>query len=496
MEDEKINSHLNTLRVLFIAAEAEPFIKVGGLGDVAGSLPLALRSVPSEIINDFHIDARLVIPFHPFISLEKFQAEKISSFSVQSRNGPVLAEVFQINLKGMPVYLISGEPVLAGKSVYSQDTLQDGDKYIFFSRAVLELCNQLDWKPDILHVNDWHTAVIPEILRSNRHLYPSIAAAKAVLTIHNLPFMGAGIEDSLERFQIPPSNDPSLPLWARHFPLTMGLAAADQIVAVSPHYAAELFTEEFGCGLQSFFDSHASITKGILNGIDIQTWNPENDRLIQNNFSSKNLESRAANREILIREFQLDMNPEIPLLTYIGRMDVQKGVDLLLDTLPQMMDQNWQAIIIGTGAEDLERKCRQLESSLPDRVRAVIRFDSALSHRLYAGADMIVIPSRYEPCGLVQMIAMRYGCVPVAHAVGGLVDTITDHPKNAGTTGFLFPEPSAKSLKKGLIRSIRSYSKKELWTKIQMNGMEKDFSWDASATAYVKIYLGLIGEKV
>lgn len=494
MVDEKIKPHLNTLRVLFIAAEAEPFVKVGGLGDVAGSLPLALRAVPSESIDNFHIDARLVIPFHPLISLEKFQPEKVSSFSVQSRNGPVLAEVFQVNLQGMPVYLISGEPVQAAKSVYSQNTLQDGDKYVFFSKAVLEFCNQLDWKPDILHVNDWHTAIIPAILKSNRSRYPSLATVKTVLTIHNLPFMGAGIEDSLEKFQVPPSKDTSLPAWARHFPLPMGLAAADEVVAVSPHYASELFTEEFGCGLQSFFDSHASITKGILNGIDIQTWNPEKDPLSQNSFSPENLETRSVNRELLIKEFKLDANPEIPLLTYIGRMDIQKGISLLLDALSQMKYQNWQAIIIGTGSEELERKCRQLESSLPDRVRAVIRYDSALSHRLYAGADMIMIPSRYEPCGLVQMIAMRYGCVPVAHAVGGLVDTITDHP-NKESTGFLFPDPSVESLQMALIRAIKSFTNKNQWKKIQLNGMKRDFSWNASAIAYANIYLNLRGEK-
>jgi starch synthase len=479
----------NSLRVLFVAAEAEPFVKIGGLGDVAGSLPLAVRLIPPSELEGRQIDARLIIPYHPVISRENFKTEKVISFFVPTLSGRIKADVYQTMLQGMPVYLVDGRPVREAKSVYSQTTMQDGEKFIFFCKAVLEFSSLFSWAPQILHVNDWHTAVIPYLLKSSPEKYPALSSTRTMLTIHNLPFMGAGIEKSLKKFGIKPLENPALPHWSRFFPLPMGLSAVDRITAVSPHYTSELFTEGFGCGLQDFLETIRPKISGVLNGIDTHTWNPAADPLIAHPFSKDNLAARAGNRETLIREFQFDPDPAIPLLTFIGRMDIQKGIDLLLEALPGMSDQPWQAVIIGTGSEELENKCRNLEARYPDRLRTVIRFDSALSHRLYAGADMIIIPSRYEPCGLVQMIAMRYGCVPVASAVGGLVDTIIDRPDKEGTTGFLFTPPLAISLKTALSRAMTSYSHKSHWKRIQSNGMNKDFSWTASAREYTQIYL-------
>ncbi|MHC1784550.1 MAG: glycogen synthase [Anaerolineaceae bacterium] len=486
MNSDNLKKHL---RVLFVAAEAEPFVKIGGLGDVAGSLPLAVRSIPPSILRGRQIDARLIIPFHPVISRENFKTEKVISFFVPTLTGRIKADVYQIILQGMPVYLVDGRPVREAKSVYSQNTLQDGDKFVFFCKAVLEFSAQFAWTPQILHTNDWHTAVIPYLLKSFPEKYPTLSSMRTMLTIHNLPFMGAGIEKSLKKYGIKPSENPDLPQWSRFFPLPMGLSAVDRITAVSPHYTSELFTEGFGCGLQTFMETIRFKISGVLNGIDTHTWNPATDHLIAHPFTKESLAARAGNRQTLIREFQLDPDPTIPLMTFIGRMDIQKGIDLLLEALPGMNDQPWQAIIIGTGSEELEKKCRDLETRYPDRIRAVIRFDSALSHRLYAGADMIIIPSRYEPCGLVQMIAMRYGCVPVASAVGGLVDTIIDHPNKEESTGFLFTPPVASSLKTALSRAITSYSQNTIWKRIQSNGMSKDFSWTTSAREYAQQYL-------
>jgi starch synthase len=486
---QKTKVRKDPLKVLFIAAEAEPFVKVGGLGDVAGSLPPALRSILPESLKGCSIDARLILPFHPVIKKENFKTEKVAAFFVASDGGKVKAEVYQTEVNGLPVYLVDGKPVQDAQSVYSQDTLLDGEKFIFFSRAVLEFCRRLPWIPDILHANDWHTAVIPYLLKSAPGKYRVFASTRTVLTIHNLPFMGAGIESVLAKFQIPASSEPALPEWARSFPLPMGLASADRIVAVSPHYTSELFTEGFGCGLQDFLTGIKPRVSGILNGIDTHTWNPEADPLIAFPFTGKTIADRAGNREKLIAEFDLNPDPAIPLLTFIGRMDIQKGVDLMFEALPGLSDQPWQTIIIGSGSEELETKCRDLEARFPDRVRAVIRYDAALSHRLYAGADAIVIPSRYEPCGLVQMIAMRYGCVPIASAVGGLVDTIIDHPNKESSTGFLFKPPIVSSLKTALSRAITAYSNHAEWRRIQLNGMKKDFSWNNSAKDYAQLYL-------
>ncbi len=479
----------NPIRVLFFAAEAEPFIKVGGLGDVAGSLPLALRSIPQSESDGKQIDVRLIIPYHPIISRETFKTSLIERFPVQARSGRINAAIYQTILEGIPVYLIDGAPVRAVKTVYGQKPLLDGEKFLFFCKAALEFCGRSAWKPVILHLNDWHTAVIPYLLKTQPQGYPDLFNTRTILTIHNLPFMGAGIEESLHKYGIPPSENIDLPTWSRSFLLPMGLSTANRVTTVSPNYSSELFTEGFGCGLQGFLETIRSKISGILNGIDTQVWDPSTDRLISVPFSADALSARSRNREALIQEFKLDPDPAIPLLTFIGRMDIQKGVDLLLESLPAMIDQPWQAIIIGAGSEELENKCRDLEAKHPDRVRAVIRYDADLSHRLYAGSDMIVIPSRYEPCGLVQMIAMRYGCIPVASAVGGLVDTITDHPEKEESTGFLFSPPQSLSLKTALIRAITTYSQTRTWKKMQLNGMRKDFSWKASALEYARLYL-------
>lgn len=477
------------IRVLFMAAEAEPFIKVGGLGDVAGSLPQAVRSIAPSELNGRQMDIRLILPFHPVISRDRFRMDLISTFKTTTRSGRITASVYQTEIQGMQVYLVDGNPIRKVKTVYGANTRLDGDKFLFFCQAALEFCGQINWKPRIFHVHDWHTAVIPYLLKTRPEEYPGLSMARTILTIHNLPFMGAGIEESMEKFGIPPSENTHLPPWARSFPLPMGLAAADRVTTVSPNYSSELFTEGFGCGLQGFLEIIRSKISGILNGIDTRAWDPATDSLISHPFSVSNLAARKGNRDALIREFHLDPDPAIPLLTFIGRMDIQKGVDLLLESLPAMIDQPWQAVIIGAGAEELENKCRDLEARHPDRVRAVIRYDAELSHRLYAGSDMIVIPSRYEPCGLVQMIAMRYGCVPVASAVGGLADTILDYPEKEKSTGFLFSPPTAPSLKTALSRAITTYSHKKAWEKIQWNGMQKDFSWRASALEYAGIYL-------
>lgn len=479
----------NPIRVLFIAAEAEPFIKVGGLGDVAGSLPLALRSITQSELNGKQIDVRLVIPYHPVISRETFKTDLIERFSVQARSGRIKTAIHQTVLEGMPVYLVDGAPVRAVKTVYGQNPLLDGEKFLFFCKAALEFCGRSAWKPGILHINDWHTAVIPYLLKTQPQDYPDLIDTRTILTIHNLPFMGAGIEEPLHKYGIPPSENADLPPWSRSFPLPMGLSTANRVTTVSPNYSSELFTEGFGCGLQGFLETIHSRVSGILNGIDTHTWDPSTDGLISHPFSADVLTARSGNRVALIQEFNLDPDPAIPLLTFIGRMDIQKGVDLLLESLPAMIDQPWQAIIIGAGSEELESKCRDLEARHPDRVRAVIRYDADLSHRLYAGSDMIVIPSRYEPCGLVQMIAMRYGCIPVASAVGGLVDTITDHPEKEESTGFLFSPPQSLSLKTALIRAITTFSQTKTWKKMQLNGMQKDFSWKASALEYARLYL-------
>jgi len=479
------------LNVLFVSAEAEPLVKVGGLGDVAGSLPRALRSLPLNDAGGRAIDVRLVIPFHSVITHRLPDLQLIGNFQVPHPSGPIPARVFMTKINQMPVYLIEGPPILSGTTVYSTNPIEDGEKYIFFSLASLELATRLDWKPDILHFNDWHTAIAAYELANRRKTSSSYARIKSVLSIHNLPFMGGGAETVVRSFGIPPATDDRLPVWARSFPLPLGLLAADHIIAVSPTYAQEILAPEFGCGLQDFLKTRSDCISGILNGIDEKGWDPSTDTALAGNFSVSELDQRLINKKSLLEEFQLPYSPNIPLLIMIGRIDNQKGMDLAIEGLRMVTDQPWQAILLGTGDPLLESAARSLEVELPDRVRAAIRFDLLLSHRMYAGGDMLLMPSRYEPCGLAQMIAMRYGCVPVARETGGLKDTIRDNREPGGGNGYLFKEASPAAFTVALLRALAMYPNRPAWQAMQIRGMTQDFSWKQSARAYAEIYLNL-----
>jgi len=482
-----------TTKVLFLASEADPFVKVGGLGDVAGSLPKALQALTSGEIGGDPIEVRLVLPFHSVIRKKIPDPVELFTFTIGSKNGLVPAEVYFHEVNGVRTYLISGPPIPEEGTVYSPDAAVDGPKFVFFSLAGLELARKLDWKPDIVHANDWHTALSIYKLKQLQKKDSFFEKSHSVLTVHNLPFIGVGTEAALEEFEVPASHFPSLPWWARKLPMPLGLQAAEKIVAVSPTYAEEILTPEYGCGLETFLAKRKKSITGIVNGLDQESWNPATDAVIPVNFSSKNLPARRKNRTALIEEFSLDADPTIPLLILISRMDRQKGVDIAVEGLSQLKELPWQAILLGSGDPVLEKACLDLQAELPGRVRAAIRFDVNLSRRMYAGADILLMPSRYEPCGLAQMMAMRYGCVPVARATGGLVDTIGDADEVAeGGTGFLFKEATPKAFADTLSRALTAYSNQERWAKLQLNGMARDFSWKRSALDYAKIYQDLM----
>lgn len=483
------------ISVLFIAAEAEPFIKVGGLGDVAGALPLALHLIQEHNKEDIQLDIRLAIPFHSSISTDRYNLTPIGSFPVKRSNGQVVAQVFSTQLSGLTVYLIKGSPLADGLPVYSLDARLDGEKFVFFSLASLELCRHLGWSPDILHANDWHTAPAVYALKRMRRIDPFFKHTHSVLSLHNLPFMGQGVQEALTAYGLPPTSAARLPDWARHLPLPLGLLSADRIVPVSPTYAREILTSEFGCGLQDFLASRNEIIIGILNGLDTEAWNPAADPNINTCFTSRNLSNRTADKLALLSEFSLEQDPGIPLLALVSRMDPQKGVDIALDGLQLLADKNWQAIILGTGVPHLEESARLVELTMPQRVRAAIRFDSQLSHRIYAGADIFMMPSRYEPCGLAQMAAMRYGCIPVASATGGLVDTVFDSPSQSTNTGFLFTPATPQAFAQALERALNVYQDREAWRELQRNGMARDYSWETSAREYLILYRKLMEEK-
>jgi len=476
------------LNILFVASEADPLVKVGGLGDVAGSLPAFLRNIPDSAGLP-KLDVRLAIPFHPSIRQKVKNAHLVAEFSVPHPSGPLPAQAYLTEVNGIPVYLIAGAYIPEEGPVYSPDHRVDALKYVFFSLAVLELPKALNWPVDILHANDWHTALSPYVLALYKKQDPFYQYTGSLLSVHNLPFMGAGAEKVVGEFGIPPVRDPAMPVWSWQIPLPMGIQAADKVVAVSPTYAEEVLTPEFGCDLQEFLKTRWRALSGILNGLDTENWDPSKDSEIPAQFSTENLLAREANKHALLTEFKLQPDPETPLLILIGRFDRQKGVDIALSGLQMVKDLPWKIIMLGTGDPLLEEAAHRMEAELPTKVRAALRFDARLARRMYAGGDILLMPSRYEPCGLAQMIAMRYGCLPLARATGGLRDTITDDPTGKTSTGFLFAAASPEAFASRLTKALQQYQNQQAWQAMQLRAMAQDFSWQKSAIDYAKIYL-------
>jgi starch synthase len=480
---------LESLKILFVAAEAAPLAKVGGLGDVAGALPAALRSLEAGL------DVHLVLPYYPLIKDFRIKATPIASFEIAHQQGAMVSEVYHTKLNGVDTYLINGPPVARSEAVYSGNNQLDGTKFTFFSLAALRMCKILKWKPDILHAHDWHTAPAVYHLHLIKDRDQFFQNTNSLLTVHNLPYLGHDTESVLAAFGLPRAHMSPLPKWAAGLPLPLGLLSADKISTVSQGYAQEMLTPEFGANLEEFLKTRQADLVGILNGLDQELWDPESDPNLSVNFDSKHLSDRIQNKLELQVELGLDRDGTIPLLAMINRMDHQKGVDLLPDALRKIADLNWQVVILGTGDPELERQAQQLALDFP-QVNSVLRYDGALASRIYGGSDLIIIPSRYEPCGLTQMISMRYGCIPLARATGGLKDTIVDyhHGSRNRSTGFLFNEPTAEDLAECLIRALDVYQDKRRWQGLQKRGMKQDFSWHRSAQKYLEVYQSMLSK--
>lgn len=471
-----------TINILFLAAEAEPFVKVGGLGDVAGTLPRALRALSND---ELKLDVRLALPYHSVIRSEGLRA--VGIYSIPRGKTEVQVEAFEGVLDGMPVYFLNGAPIRSSGSVYSSNSKLDAEKYAFFSLAALELPRQINWEPNIIHANDWHTALAAYsnlVKRWNE----KTRRVSSLVTIHNLPFLGPDVKDLLEEYGLPLANT-DLPDWARVMPMPLGLWASDAIVAVSPTYADEILLEEFGCGLQDFFRNRTDSLHGILNGIDTASFDPQTDPTLTANFNVRTLSERPRNKAALQERVGLPINPDVPLLGMVSRMDQAKGIDIALKGLKLMAKQDWQLVLLGAGDPNLEATAKKLQEELPERVRVETRYDAKLARRIYGGSDIFLMPSRYEPCGISQMIAMRYGSVPLVRAVGGLHDTVTD-----GETGFVFIDTKVKSFNDALRRALALYSDHSRWMNLQLAGMVQDFSWSNSARKYLEVYQKLIAE--
>src|SRR6266496_3921025 len=468
------------LNVLFLAAEAAPFVKVGGLGDVAGSLPRALATLGHDV--------RLAIPGYGAIDWPAFQPERRGRFEVPHAGGREPAQVWETRSGSVPVYLLTGPPIPTDRRIYGSGIEEDGPKFIFFSLAALEACRELAFRPDVVHANDWHTGPAVYRLSTTGRSDPFFRDTASLFTIHNLPYTGRDAGRFLAEYGLPATLDLELlPAWARDSMLGLGLAGADVLTTVSPTYAREIRTPESGYGFDGTLSARSDRLHGVLNGIDTEVWNPSTDEALRERFDAATLGRRAANKAALQEEAGLEPEEKTFLLAMVSRLDSQKGFDIALPALLRWLETGGQLVVLGSGDPAIERVLAGLELAFRGRAAVRLRFDPPYAREIYGGADGILIPSRYEPCGLTQMIAMRYGAVPIARRTGGLADTITDVDEPGGT-GILFDGYDPGSLAHALARALRVYAQPEEWTEVERRGMAQDFSWDRSAAKYEALY--------
>ncbi len=472
------------MKILFAASEALPFIKVGGLGDVMGALP-------KELVKK-GIDARVVIPMYSTMSQEmrnKCKFEKFFYFSLGWRS--CYCGIFRAEADGVTYYLIDNEQYFKRGSTYGE--FDDAERFAFFSKAVLEILPQIDFFPDIIHANDWHTALIPVYLDTQFRGIPGYGTIKTVFSIHNIEFQGKYDLSILESvFGIYPSHRSLLEFDGCINLMKGAIECANIVTTVSRSYASEILDPYFSFGLHPILEARKYKLHGIVNGIDTEVFNPETDPHIKTNYSVKTRGSKRFNKKALQQEVGLPELADVPVLGLVTRLTPQKGIDLFEPIMAELMEMDVQLVVLGNGYADYENYFKYCDSAYHDKFRAIIKFSAPLAQRIYAGADIFLMPSKSEPCGLAQMIAMRYGTIPVVHAVGGLRDTVEPFNVETGEgNGINFQSFNAIDMLGAIKRAIAVWKDKEQRKMIMSNAMSGDYSWKASSDEYLKLYESL-----
>ncbi len=477
-----------TLKILFVTSEALPLIKTGGLGDVAGSLPPALKSLRHDV--------RIIMPGYRE-ALHK--AEKLSFASFRMEGIPETVRLLEGRLPGTRVKLLlvdspehfdrPGGPYADPKG---HDWPDNPDRFAMLSKVAVAVATNhahLNWQPDVVHCNDWQSGLVPALLS----LYPKRPAT--VFTIHNLAYQGHFPPETFKHLHLPPE------LWGMnglefHGGLSFikgGLSFADMISTVSLTYAREIQTEAYGCGLEGLLRHRAERLVGIINGVDYKRWNPARDPLIAAKYDHRTLDRKALNKQALQEEFGLPANPHAPLLGMVGRLVEQKGIDLILGALPRLVELGAQAVLIGTGEPRFEEALTLMAERYPANIATFVGYNETKAHRVEAGADMFLMPSRFEPCGLNQIYSLKYGTPPIVRRTGGLADTVVDASDEnilkGVATGLQFEHPTIEGLLWASERAIHLYrDEPAAWRKMMVTGMKQDFSWKKSAREYVQLY--------
>lgn len=473
--------------VLIASAECAPVSKTGGLADVVGTLPKCLAALG--------VDARVITPYHRCVK-DKYQdrVEHMFSFSVDLGWRSQYVGIERLVLDGVTIYLVDNEYYF-GDRIY-RGGQAEGEQYAFFTRAVLDAIPNLGFFPDVLHCNDWHTAMLPMLLRTQYGYYVH-GKIKTLLTIHNIFYQGKFGFDffrDLLRVEDRYFTPEFMELNGCAAFLKAGCVFADRLSTVSPSYAEEICTPYYGEGLDGILSARRHQLSGILNGIDRKLFNPYTDPLIPKRYDRGHLKGKQACKEALMFEMGLQGGERSPLVAMVTRMTDQKGFDLVERVLDEMLDFDIRFLLLGSGAGEYEQFMREAEARHRGRVCAYIGYNEELSHRVYAGADMLLMPSKFEPCGLSQMIAMRYGALPIVRETGGLRDSVVPYNQYTGEgTGFTFANYNAHEMKDAVERAVRVYREEpEAWTGLMRSAMAADFGFEHSAEDYARLYIDIL----
>lgn len=473
--------------VLMTAAECAPFAKTGGLADVVGTLARELRSLGFDI--------RLMLPYHRVIKERlREEAAHLVSFGVDLgwRSQYVGVEVY--NWEGITVYFIDNEYYF-GHAIYRGGSFE-GEQYAYFSRAVMEALPLIGFEPDIIHVNDWHTAMITMLMKTQYEGRPQ-GRAKAVLSIHSLGYQGRfdfGFAADLLGIEGKYYHPDYLEFHGGANFMKGGIVFADKIVTVSPTYAEEIRTPYYGEGLDGVLQTRQYDLVGILNGIDTVAFNPAEDKLISHNYSAEDVSGKQKDKEALISELGLKISPDTPLIGMVTRLTRQKGLDLVLRIFDELMEtEDAGFVLLGTGDTEFEEFFRSAAYRTGGRAKGLTLFDDGLAHRIYAGSDLFLMPSRYEPCGLAQMISLRYGTLPIVRATGGLKDTVIPYNEYTGEgNGFSFDNYNAHDMLNTIRYALKICRDGDLIQTLRQRAMSQDLSFTNSAQAYANLYQSMV----
>lgn len=479
------------MRVLFVTSEVAPLIKTGGLADVSGALPAALRRLGDDV--------RVLLPGYMQV-LKALDSFKVEAF-IKGADGFPDVRLFSSMLpEGVPLWVIDcPELFIRDGGIYQDgggdDWPDNALRFGLLSKVAALMAGEaspLDWKPEVIHCNDWQASLAPAYMHFENSPVPS------VLTVHNLAFQGVFPPETAAELALPKESfrPHGVEYYGNLSFLKAGLYYASHITTVSPSYAKEIQTDALGFGMQGLMQSRSGQLTGILNGIDVKEWDPSSDDALVQAYDAKNLAGKVSNKIQLQQRMGLTSDPELPLFGLVSRFTYQKGVDLVLEIAPQLVEMGAQLVLLGSGDVAIQDQARNLAKQFPGQIAVVVGFDEALSHLIEAGVDVFLMPSRFEPCGLNQMYSQRYGTPPIVHATGGLVDSVVDCNsttlKQKTASGFVFEGMSSANLLKCVQRALDAYRDKKVWTALQVNGMAKDFSWSHSAIKYHEIYQELL----